>query len=431
MLMRAVLVLAVALLVACNLDSPAGSDGRFNANLSEDTVDAGLPAEPAANVPNPHERPAVAPELGSSGPLPERVVPNEGHEGEPASNQAPDAAVAVGVAEEEGPPPIPLRAAAIGELPIFDPSSIYIVGDSGEIADYGTFGVAPLDSPADSVASFGWFAALWIRRGDGHLIYQEDGSRALAREMRRDPMPMTDQTLRYEGETTYSTDLPCGEADPLAPRFLLLSWDDALYHTCGNGDPGAVDGERVHTTWYTADGQLAYSGDARIVRIGPNQRALGVLNDALVVIDLATGEVLNSIELDGGYFVAVRMHAEGFMLALIHGDEQTTDNNREQLTGRSWLDLDLDGNIVATGTYAPLLQGYWYVGNGNAWGQRVGVLDPQGQLYEFVGDPQGGEVVVMRRPRTGVSDVRFVQPDGYEPGDTNIHAQVPRLLTGG
>lgn len=322
---------------------------------------------------------------------------------------------------------VPLRSAAVGEAPVFDPGAVYLLGYTREFnvgdGDGSGLSIAPVDDPTDSVGGFGYFTDAMIRRTDGRLIYQDNSGQDYATEFLRDAA-LLEPHPNSEGETVHASSLPCDPTEtepPMGyPRSYLLSYDDVLYHTCAVHDDDYAIGDDTRV-WYSAEGELVYDGGAWLERIGAQKRALAYDENDLVVLDLESGTQVGSVQLDGLEVVSVRSLADGFTLAL----------HREGEPGRYWLDIDLDGATIARGSYAPLPPNTRYVPYGtNAWAIRTGAIDAQGRLYEFAGTLQDGSVVVVRRPREGASEIVYTDAHASE-DETLLHLGPVLLITGG
>jgi len=351
-----------------------------------------------------------------------------------------------GLAQAAGASPqTTLRAAEPGSAPQLDPDAVYIVGWTPELGDNSTaLAIAAVDAPEDSVGAVGYFSHGWIRRSDGHLLYQDNNYGDPMRELLRDALPIapytSDGPSYHQGETSFASNLPCepSETQQTTQRRYLVAWDGSYYHSCNWQDAVPSPADTNTEAWYDAAGALAYEGAVWPQRIGAQRRLLGQRDSALVGIDLDSGAELANIDLEGRWISAVRMRADGFSVALRTPPDYATAAVSPSGAAlppdeRTWLDLDLSGAILARGSYAPLPAALSYVNTGNPWGNGAAALDGAGRLYEFAGD-QDGNVVVVRRPRgEGEGEVAYRYPLDADPvaSPTLLRIEETYFITGG
>lgn len=304
-----------------------------------------------------------------------------------------------------------LRDAEPGTTPVLDPDRVYMLGENAEIGSNDPQELAAVEAQTDSVPAIGWFSQGWIRRSDGHLLYQDNNYGDPVREFVRDPVPLVSSDGHglvdwHAGETELdSGSLPCnpGETKLTTQRRFKLGWDGKLYHTCGNYDVVPAPDDPDTQTWYDATGREMYTSKVWLSRVGAGGIAIGTRGgNELVVFEFDGGHELASIDITNQTLIAARMRADGFWAAL--RDESSHE--------RSWLDIDLSGAVTARGPFAPMPEGVTYVAPGNSWSDGgAAALDAQGRLYEFASETYDGTddnvVVVRRPPAEGQSDVPY------------------------
>jgi hypothetical protein len=342
-----------------------------------------------------------------------------------------DASSPLGTAGSAGSAPEPtriaLRDARVGEAPRFDPRAVYFEAELSDalVTQHGgpPWAIAPVEAADDAIFGIDYGARAFISR-DGRMRYEN--TNVPLRELRVDAL-LPDGSLPdiHVGEPEVDSQQPCPFVRDVRRRYRM-TWDGAMLHTCPNLmlQPPL---EYAEDAWYGEDGALWYRGMATPERIGPGGVTLAWdpdVDGGVALMQMPGGQRIAVVELPAGEIIATRMRSSGFWIALREANGGA---------GRSWVDVDFEGHVVASGDYAPLPEGIEYVGGANGWTNGgYWVIDGYGRLNEFAletGTDNG--IVIVRRPMYGESDVPHRSQDWLAmPPHTAVLLSEPYLFTG-
>jgi len=275
----------------------------------------------------------------------------------------------------------------------FDPDRVYVIGRRPEsvASDLYAFQLAPVDALNRVAFSLPGFASPRIRRSSERLLYSFNPGWEL-REWRADSSSAISTDELVAGEPIIeSAALPCGPIEPFSSRSYLVGWDGSVYHNCPESDAAPSTSSDYIESWYDRTGALAYRGPT-VASIGPQGRAL-IWPDSgnPRIIDFLSNQTVRQVDLPAGVTAAAvnaaRSYAQGFRFAL------TVAARRE------WIDVNLAGELQATGVYPALPAGVTI--DQTFWGRPWSALDGAGTLYEFA--QRGDDRVIIERPRQGAS----------------------------
>ncbi|HVU00569.1 MAG TPA: hypothetical protein VHE30_02415 [Polyangiaceae bacterium] len=331
-----------------------------------------------------------------------------------------------------------LRSTNPGDPPVFDPDGMYVVGYVSDVNQYdGPYGIAPVDDISDTVLALSLFGHEVVRRGDGHLLHDFLGSDPMGNgigtpvyEFRRDEGDYANLTY---GETVVADTTATCAAVPLGPSAApnragryFVSFDGAVFVSC-YVDLGENQGSLEK--WYRSDRtELPLDGLSPITA-GPEGRLLAVSDHGThVILDLKTGTRVaahSTNELFGGdagstFLLHARALSEGFLLLGGPPNYEPTEN-------LLWVALTRDGDIVSTGTFAPVPAGVSL--QYDNWTGKYPMLDGLGRLYQF-GVEGTDDGVIVRRPRLGQGDSEVVFRQSSW-ATTHPHQVMPEYLVTG
>jgi len=377
-----------------------------------------------------------SPDASIGGGEPEGGAPSQGGTG--GTVTASGGASGEPILDAGATPPHRLRDTTPGDVVVFDPNAVYAIGYVSDVNYYeGPYGIAPLTDTADAVLALPLFGDYWIRPSDGHLLYSylgstpQGGQTTPLYEFRRDE---TDYTMPTVGETSLA-DVHAGCAaaprgptgDPNNDGGYIVAVDGPVYYGCYQ-DLGYNLGSRE--LWFSASGTPMSTGGLYPYSMGVNGRMLGATDGGTYgVFDLVAGAPvvpMHSVEqLFGGdasktAALTTRAKKDGFWVVGGPFNDHPTDQ-------QVWVDIDLAGNVVGTGSFAPLPAGVDVTYNN--WTGSYPVLDGSGALYQYAN--LGSEGVIVRRPMTGSGDSTIAYRKSSFNG-TRSHMVDPFLLiTGG
>jgi len=309
-------------------------------------------------------------------------------------------------------PPVVLRNTPPGVVVQFDPDEVYAVGYVSDVNQYaGPYGIAPIENTEDSVLALPLFGETYLRPTDGHLLYTTQGSNAdgatTLYEFRRDEADLTNLTA---GETVVAdSTVDCatvapGPGGPNQPGGdYVIGLDGVIYYSCFVSlgvNLGTLE------NWYSPSNALLASSlypDS----VGAGGRALGVTSGGTITVyELAGASVFARHTVQSLFgqdaaavmTLAARAHSSGFWVA--QGPPNSAPSEDV-----SYVDLDLSGDVVRSGVYAPFPSGVTVTYD--QWTGGWPVIDGHGALYQFALNGEDG--VIVKRPMSGESTVVYAQ----------------------
>lgn len=309
-------------------------------------------------------------------------------------------------------PPVVLRDTPPGAVVQFDPDEVYAVGYVSDVNQYaGPYGVAPVENTEDSVLALPLFGETYLRATDGHLLYTTQGSNSdgatTLYEFRRDEADLTNLTAGEMVVADSTVDCAAVAQGPGGPNQpggdYVVGFDGVIYHSCfvNLGVNLATPDD-----WYSPSNALLASS-LYPVSVGVGGRAFAVTSGGTITVyDLASANVFARHTVQSLFnqdaavvmTVAVRAHSGGFWVA--QGPPNTAPSEAV-----SYVDLDLSGNVVQAGVYAPFPSGITV--SYDSWTGSWPAIDGHGALYQFALNGEDG--VIVKRPMSGESTVVYAQ----------------------